>query len=517
MSGKITPWWVRGDINGFFGLFTNSLTNVMTAVGLLVFALKMPADLVYGRVVPGLVLSIGLGNLYLAWMARRLSAKEGRDNVTAMPYGVSVPHYFICSFLVILPVYVQTKDWTVAWSVGVAWNFVHAVIEIAGAFVGSFIRKVTPRAAMLGTLAGVALTFIAMRPAMEVWEVPHIGLLSLAIVLIGWFARKTFPGGIPAGLLAVIIGTAIGWVTGYMRPENVAAALQSFRASYPIPGIAPILTGLKLIGPFLAAAIPLAIYDFLESMNNVESTEVAGDKYNTVEAMLVPGIGTLIGALLGSPFPTLIYIGHPGWKSVGARIGYSVATGASIILIGLLGLLPLLLAVVPLVAILPILLYIGLVIGSQSFEATPRHHAPAVVIALVPWIASFVQNNVDNALTAAGTAARELGYEALRSAGVVYKGMEILGAGAILSGMILGAICVFILDRRFREAAYYALFGAVCAFFGFIHAPQLGFGAATLPAVGYVLIALACYVMALYRPEENVPLASAEAEATATD
>lgn len=515
MAGKVTPWWVRGDINGFFGLFTNSLTNVMTAIGLLAFALRMPDHLVYGRVVPGLVLSIGLGNLYLAWMARRLSIKEGREDVTAMPYGVSVPHYFIVSFAVMLPVYTATKDWVIAWSAGVAWNFIHAIIEIAGAFIGGFIRRVTPRAAMLGTLAGVALTFIAMTPAFRVWEAPQIGLLSLAIVLIGWFARKSFPAQIPAGLMAIICGTLIGWLTGYMRPEGVAEALASFRLSYPIFGIQPIIEGMKLMGPYIASAIPLAIYAFMESMNNVESAEAGGDKYSTVEAMLVPGIGTLIGSLLGSPFPLLIYIGHPGWKSVGARVGYSVATGVGIIAIGLLGLLPLLLAFIPLVAILPILLYIGLVIGSQSFEATPRRHAAGVVIALVPWIANFVQNQVDNALSAAGTSVAELGYEALDAAGVVYKGMSILGAGPILVGMILGAIAVFIIDRRFKEAAGYALFGAVCSFFGFIHAPELGIGAALTPAIGYVLMAAICYVMAWYKPEENVIPADAGEPETA--
>lgn len=504
MVGKVTPWWVKGDINGFFGLFTNSLTNMLTAIGLLAFAINMPAELVYGRVVPGVVLSVGLGNLYLAWQARRLSIREGRDDVTAKPYGLSVPHYFICSFLVILPVYVQTKDWSVAWSVGVAWNFIHGIIEVAGAFVGPYIRKVTPRAAMLGTLAGVALTFIAMRPAMEMFDTPYIGLLSFGIILIGWLARKNFPGNIPAGLLAIVVGTMVGWATGYMSPEAVSKALSGFSVAYPIPGIAPILVGMKLIGPFLAMAIPLAIYDFMESLNNVESAEAAGDKYNTVESMLVPGIGTLIGCLFGSPFPTLIYIGHPGWKSVGARVGYSLATGVGVLSIGLLGLFPLLLAVIPLVAVLPILLYIGMVIGSQAFNSTPKRHAPAIVLALFPWIASFIQNQIDNALTAAGTNAAKLGLAALKGAGVVYHGMEVLGSGAILVSMILAAVCAFVIDRKFKEASYYSLFGAVCSFFGIIHSPVMGVGVGMAPAVGYVLIAALCYGMAVYNPQENV-------------
>ncbi len=501
---RIVPWWVKGDINGFFGLFTNSLTNILTAIGLLVIAIKMPTNIVYNRIVPAVVLSVGLGNLYLAWQAKRLSQKEGRDDVTAMPYGLSVPHYFICSFAVMLPVYVSTKNWIIAWSVGVAWNFVHAIVEIAGAFLGSYIRKVTPRAAMLGTLAGVALTFIAMSPAMQIWQAPHIGLVCLGIVVIGWFARKSFPLNIPAGLLAIIVGTIIGWSTGYMQPKGIADALAGFSVALPVAGIKPIITGMRLIGPFIASAIPLAIYDFLESMNNIESSEAAGDTYNTQESMLVPGIGTLIGALLGSPFPTIIYIGHPGWKSVGARVGYSLATGIAVIIIGILGLLPLMLSIIPLVAILPILVYIAMVIGSQSFNATPKRHAPAIILSLIPWIANFVQNQVDNALSAAGTSAAKIGFDVLNNAGVVYRGMSVLGAGAILVGMILGAITAFIIDRDFKKAAYYSLFGAVCCFFGVIHASRLGIGVALYPAIGYSLIAALCYAMSLYKSEENV-------------
>ena len=153
-------------------------------------------------------------------------------------------------------------------------------------------------------------------------------------------------------------------------------------------------------------AIPLAFYLFLESLNNIESASAGGDNYSTREAMLVAATGTLIGSLFGSPFPTLIYIGHPGWKSVGARVGYSWATGVGILLLGTLGILGVVLTIIPIVAILPILIYIGLLITSQAFNASPARHAPAVAIALIPWIANFAQLQIDNSLNAAGTYSR---------------------------------------------------------------------------------------------------------------
>ena len=151
------------------------------------------------------------------------------------------------------------------------------------------------------------------------------------------------------------------------------------------------MQGLADIGPLLVTAIPLGVYNFTEGMNNVESASAAGDNYNLRNILLADGIGAIVGSLLGSPFPPAVYIGHPGWKAVGGRIGYSLATGVVIALVCFLGLTALLLAVVPLVAILPILLYIGLVIGAQAFTASPAKHAPAVVLAIIPNIAAWAQ------------------------------------------------------------------------------------------------------------------------------
>ena len=167
--------------------------------------------------------------------------------------------------------------------------------------------------------------------------------------------------------------------------------------------------GLTDIAPLLATAIPLGVYNFTEGMTNVESAATAGDKYNLRSVLLADGAGAVIGSALGSPFPPAVYVGHPGWKAAGGRTGYSMATGVVIALLCFLGLFGLLGAIFPLPAIVPILLYIGLLIGAQAFQATPRAHAAAVVVALIPNIASWATGQMDNALAAAGTTANEVG------------------------------------------------------------------------------------------------------------
>jgi AGZA family xanthine/uracil permease-like MFS transporter len=494
--GTVKPW-VSGDWNGFFGLFTNVLLNVIVLSGLSLGVVKLPPEIVFSRILPALGIALPIGNLFYAWMAWRLAKREGRNDVTALPYGPSVPHMFIVVFLIMLPVYLKTNDPILAWRLGLAWAFIIGCVVLLGAFIGPTVRRYTPRAAMLGTLAGISIAFISMRPAFQMWEVAWLGLLSFGIVLISWTANVRLPFGLPGGLVAVVLGTVVAWVTtllgwsDVMHPAQVGAALGTFGLHLPHPS-GDVISGLRDIGPLLVTAIPLGIYNFTEGMNNVESASAAGDNYDLRQVLIADGSGAIIGSLLGSPFPPAVYIGHPGWKSVGGRIGYSLATGVVIACVCFLGLTALLLAVVPLVAILPILLYIGLVIGSQAFQTTPARHAPAVVLALLPNIAAWAQSQIDGALGAAGTSAAKVGMDKLMDNGVVYHGMALLGGGAVLAGLILGAILVFIIDRRFDRAAVYAVAGAVLSFFWFIHGTSLGIGASTQVAIGYLLIAAIC-------------------------
>src|SRR5882724_5341899 len=277
--------WVPGDWNGFFGLFTNVLLNVIVLTGLCLGVVQLPADTVFGRILPAMGIALPLGNLFYAYLAWQLGKAEGRSDVTAMPYGPSVPHMFIVVFLIMLPTYLKTKDPMLAWQAGLAWCFIIGVIVLIGAFVGPKIRAMTPRAAMLGTLAGISVAFISMRPAFQMWEVPWIGLVCFAIVLIAWTANIRLPGGIPGGLAAVIVGAAIGWLAAafgwsdYMKGDQVGKAFEQFGLHLPWFS-ADVFRGLAGIAPLLATAIPLGIYNFTEAMNNVESASAAGDNYN---------------------------------------------------------------------------------------------------------------------------------------------------------------------------------------------------------------------------------------------
>lgn len=493
-SGQPARWWVPGDWNAFFGLFTNVILNVIVLTSLVLFVVELPADdIVFGRILPALGIALPIGNLYYAYLARRLSQREGRSDVTAMPYGPSVPHMFIVVFVIMLPTAIATRNPVAAWQAGLAWAFIIGIVVTIGAFVGPTIRRFTPTAAMLGTLAGISITFISMRPAFQMWEVPWVAFITLALILVAWTASVPLPFNLPAGLVAVIIATVVAWVatalgvTGVLQPSAVAESFDQFGLHLPIVS-GDVFIGLQDIGPLLATAIPLGIYNFTEGMSNVESAARAGDEYGVRPILLADGAGALVGSVLGSPFPPAVYIGHPGWKAVGGRIGYSLATGVVVALICFLGVVSTLIAIFPIQALVPILLFIGLVIGAQAFQSTPARHAPAVVLAILPNLAAWAKSLVDNALNAAGTDAEEAGLTE-RGARDIYEGMALFGGGAVLAGLVLGSIATFVIDRQFFRAVVVSVIGAGLSFIGLIHGEEVELNAAGALTIGYLIMA----------------------------
>jgi AGZA family xanthine/uracil permease-like MFS transporter len=495
------PLWTRGDLNASFGFGINMLVNVLVLGGLAVGVINIPGDKVFGTILPALGVELLVGNIFYFWLARRMAIKEGRTDVTAMPYGPSVPHMFIVTFVVMLPTFLATKDPIAAWGAGVAWAFIIGVIILIGAFIGPYIRKFTPRAALLGTLAGISITFISMRPAAQMWETLWVALPVFGIIILGFISGVKLPGNFPVALAALLVGTAIGWIGGFMEPAKVSDAVESIAIGLPSLNFDLLSDGLKDISPLLATAIPLGIYNFTEAMSNVESAASAGDDYNLRAVLLADGTGAIVGSALGCPFPPAVYVGQPGWKAAGGRISYSLATGVFIFLFCIFGIFPLLDALLPVPAIVPILLFIGLVIGAQAFQEVPKAHYAAVVLATIPNIAAWGTGQIDNALAAAGTTAAALAPGSLNSAGVVYDGLKSLGEGAVLAGLLLGAIAVFAIDRRLLWAAAFSALAAALSSIGLIHGSEVKFFVNGEIALGYAFLAIVFIAFHFLKPE----------------
>ncbi|HYQ27074.1 MAG TPA: hypothetical protein VER04_07640 [Polyangiaceae bacterium] len=485
--------WTPGDWNAYFGFGTNILVNLLVLTGLLRFVLKMPDNIVFGRILPATGLMLCMSTIYYAWLAYKLAQKTGRKDVCALPSGISVPHMFVVVFVIMLPIALKTGDPIKGWEAGLCWVFVQSFVLMAGGFIAPVIRKITPRAALLGTLAGVSVSFISMRPALEMFQTPVIGLVCFAIILVSWFGGVRYFKGIPAGLVAIGAGsliawgsTALGYNFGGMTTQKLADSVSNFGFAVPIPAFGHVFAGFQFLGVILVTAIPFGIYDLVEALDNVESAAIAGDSFPTTRVLTADGVVSLIGCCMGNPFINAVYIGHPGWKAMGGRIGYSAATGVTVIVLAWFGVISVMVALIPVVAISPILLYIGMLIGSQAFQESPKSHAPAIVLAITPHLAAWGKILIDNSLGAAGTNAAAVGFDKLSQMGVLYKGLTVMGGGSILGGLMLGAIAAFIIDRAFTKAAAFATVSAALSFFGFMHGEAIGINQAPLMTIAYL-------------------------------
>lgn len=506
-------WFVRGDIDGFFGLALDNLVQVLLIVNMCEHVLGFPPELIYHRMLPAIAVSLVVGNVFYAWQAKRLAARTGRTDVCALPYGINTVSLIAHVLLVMLPVKLavtangmnEAQAANEAWKAGLVACFGSGLIELFGSFFAQSLRRVTPRAALLSTLAGIALGYISMPFLFRTFAHPEIGLTTLGIILLTYFGGVRFKGGIPGGLVAVGVGTALAWIMG-VAPD------QSAKLSPPdwlplVPAFNDLFTALTdgYFVKYLPVILPMGIFNLLGSLQNIESAEAAGDSYPTAPSLAVNGLGTIAACAFGSPFPTTIYIGHPGWKGLGARAGYSVLNALFFTVICLSGLLGSIQYVIPIDAGMAIVLYIGIVITAQAFQATPKEHAPAVVVGLLPALAAWGTLMAMFAFQTAGIGGEKL--KALvpafnQRSSFLLEGGFALTEGFILTSMVLAAITAAVIDRQFRRGATWAVFAAALSAVGLMHSYQWGEGGPTMAlgvgawgwTIGYNIVALVLFL-----------------------
>ena len=427
-------------------------------------------------------------------------------DVTALPYGISTPVMFVYLFGVIGPIYWSTNDAELAWQVGLGAGIIGGVVAGLGALVGPFIKRVTPRAGMLGTLCGIALVFIGVTAMSLVFEMPIVGFVSLTFILWGLVGRFRLPFNVPAGLMALLFGAIV-----YLVLEKPDINTDDVGFYFPLPWIGDAFAGVKHLfanSELFLVLIPVQIYNFIETMNNVESAEAKGDKYPVATCMAFDGAGTVLAATFGSPFPTTVYIGHPGYKRIHARAGYTVGVGIVLTLASMFGLLAFLSNVVPLAATAPILVYIAMTLISESAAAVPRAHAMAIAVAMMPHVSGLLIVKWNAMLGAFGESPAKLGdpefLGAMAQGGSPVPGHMLLSQGSIITGMIWGAFTALIIDGKFAPAGWFAVAAAAMSSVGILHSAQLQAPTFSPVVIGYLIVG--AFLLIYPRVSEVKPL-----------
>ncbi|OWK37702.1 permease [Fimbriiglobus ruber] len=469
-----------GDVNAFFGLVLDNVGNLILMASLLIGVFQFPAEFVLSRMIPGTAVGVLVGDLMYSVLAVRLARRTGRADVTAMPLGLDTPSMFGMVFLVMGPAFVVAKQQGIteelaaehAWYVGVGITFLTGIFKVAVAPVCGWIRRAVPRAGLLGSLAAIGLVFISFQPLLEVLACPIPGLVTLAIVLATLTARWRLPGGVPGALVAVAVGGIVYMILDQvgMTPTEKAFKAPNTGFALPLPW-----TGwstwvgqhwAELLG-YVPIAFPFALATVVGGIDCVESATAAGDEYPTGWVIAGEGVATLAGAIFGGVIQTTPYIGHPAYKRMGGRVGYTVGTALFVGGVGLFGLVGPAFALLPKCIIFPILVFIGLEIAAQSFAATPRRHYPAVVFGFIPVVAYLVLIEVNQLVSGL-----QIPFSKLPSANQTsLQTLTVLANGFLITSLLWTTLVVRLIDGRAVAGAIVAVAAAMLSAVGVMHSP----------------------------------------------
>ena len=280
--------FTRGDWEGFFAAFINNLVQLLILAPLCILVLGFSPKLVFGTILPGVAISFLLGNLFYASQAIKLAKKEGRNDVCALPYGISTPGLFAHIFLVMLPAKLLAESQglpnpeRIAWQAGLVATLTGGFIEFSMSFFAAKIRSITPRAAMLSTLAGVGLGFLGLGFLFQSFASPIVGMVTIALVFLAYFGKVQFVGKIPATLIILFVGTSLCWIIG-LAPVGAPEVSPWAEVGIHFPKIVifdliPALSEGHVL-PYLSVIIPISFLGVLASLQNIESAAAAGDDY----------------------------------------------------------------------------------------------------------------------------------------------------------------------------------------------------------------------------------------------
>lgn len=477
-------WIGIGDLNGFFGLMFDNIAVLSFLAGTLIVVFNFPAEIVYGYMFPGTTFGVLVGDLLYTWMAFRLARRTGNPNVTAMPLGLDTPSTIGIALTVLGPAFVALKQngfspqdaAIMTWHIGTATMVMIGIVKVVLSFCGNWIQRVVPRAGLLGSIAGVGLALIGFFPLVDIFSMPVVGMIALGIVLYSAIAGIELPWKIPGVLTAVILGTALYhgyYLGGFAGIESQAYTVPrlAFHPGFPAPSLG-FLEGIIPALKYLPIAVPFAILTIVGGINVTESARVAGDGFDTRKILLTEAVATLIAGICGGVAQSCPYIGHPAYKRMGSRAGYTLLTGVFIGLGGMLGYVSFIVELIPRAVLAPILVFICLEITAQAFVHSPRRHASAVVLAILPTIARLLSIQYENPEIVPTQQLHHL----LNKAGSGLPEILVtvaLGNGFILTGMLWGAFLAEMIDRRLRNCAIYLFILALLTFFGIIHSASL--------------------------------------------
>ncbi|NLI89302.1 MAG: permease [Epulopiscium sp.] len=442
------PLFKPSDLDAAIGNFFDGFSKVIVAIAILIGTLQLDSDIVFGTMMPGLVVGALVLHLGLWWYYRQIAIKRNDPDLVAIPAGLQAGRLFIWLFSIMLPVYTVTGDPMLAFKVGVLSHFIGGFIFVIGAFIVPHILKVVPAGALFGALAGGAMAFMFLQSLDGILQMPVVGWTSLMILFVIYFGKVDVK--LPAAFIAIGVSAIVAWAMGSMSFGAVTDSLTNI--GFYLPKTTFNIFSSEVISatiPYLPIIIVFSVNEVITGIQAVEQARECGDThFEYTKPIMIAGVASMVSALFGNPIALGLYWGYPGWKEIESGTGYHLGIAGLYAFIGLTGLAAIINAFIPEATVLPILVFIGMSSIVQAFEVVESKYYPAVILALSPVLIDFIMSN---------------------AAEGALPGLMELKAGSAFLGMIFGAILVFIIDNEWINVTYTSLIALGLTLIGMVH------------------------------------------------
>lgn len=479
-------WWVpeRGDIDVTLAQVGFNLAQLAIPVFLLL-PVGISAAFSVTHLLPGYALGFLVGSMGMVRMAVALARREGRGDVTAHVYGNNVPAIIAYTLSILLPAYLRTHDAVLAWETGAAAVVWTGAIKLAAAPFAGAIRRFIPAPAAMTVFGAAMYSYLALVLLQRVFDQPLVGLVALAIILIGVLANVPITRWrLPPFIVAWIVPLAVAIAIGYVRPvwEGISP-----RAPFAIPPNP--LHALVLALPYMSVIAPMACYHVLQDIASAAGGAAAGDDYDARSLLAWDGLGTLACGLAGSIVAPVVYAMLPPYKAVGARISYAFWTPVCFLAVVCGGLTIYVAQLFPWPILAAIIAYVAIGVGTATVRRVDPKYLSAVLLGFVLPCGAVVAAAMNSALPALRLSAGDPAVQAALNRSIYWSSVQGLGNGFLFLVLVVASLVTEAIDRRFERAALWCLIAAVFSWFGLMHSALIRWGAQPSYAAGWVAAA----------------------------
>lgn len=469
----------KGDLDAGIAVFFDSFSKIIIASGLLLTNFKLEKDLVLAKILSATALTVFIGSIFSFLLAKNWGKRQGESpgtggtqaqelGTTALFAGISSTCFFVWISAIMLPTFVTTGDPILSWRVTLAVSFIYSLLQIALAFLSEQIFKLIPPDALKGAIIGGCLAWMILSPISQAMTRPWLFITSLFILLALFLGRVKLKYLTPA-LAALLLGTALYWLSGQAEVREVSSALGHLGLYFPSLQIslfqpAVLTRALKFLPLILA-------YILAETTANIQAfTEAKGQEeaYPVRTSLLGLSLVNLVGSLLGNPFPLNYYWGHSTWKKLGAGEGYPLVAGTLHLLLCFTGISALVAVLIPTEVSLIMLVFVGLNSAAFALSGSSSKYHPALVLAAAIPLFELVNNQLTSSAN---------------------RAFATLGQGSMITAILYASILIMVIDRHWRKAAAFASCTALLSLLGLIHSEGLGLGQNPQLAISYLGLA----------------------------